>query len=212
MARTLPKPVVEAIELAINIAHQQGKAPDLIKIAEIFNTTYESVGRIRRRIVRFARTGIDERKKAGPKPLKGQNEDEVAQFVRDLLAQRPELGQKAVSDCCLEKFGVRIGQSTISRLMKGRGIPHKRTCKLYPKTKLVSTHPDGIIMPVSSERVPAAEASPDYTVAPPIRSYTSPYQSLSQNAGGAPVEESSDPPTTNPYYIPNNMRRFAPYA
>lgn len=37
-------------------------------------------------------------------------------------------------------------------LMKIKRIPHKRTNKFYKKAKLVSTHPDGEIMPLP-ERV-----------------------------------------------------------
>jgi hypothetical protein len=62
MAPRLPKEVGVAIELAIKIAHSKGKRPDLENIALIFDTTYQSVSQIRRRINTIAITGIDPRK------------------------------------------------------------------------------------------------------------------------------------------------------
>lgn len=151
MAKTLPKEVVTAIELAIQIAHAKGKIPDLVAIAAIYDTTYESCSRIRRRLVKFERTGIDDRKKAGPKPLKGMDGAQVASFIRKLLDSRPDLDQKGISACLLQEFGVVLGQSTVSRLMKANGIPHKQSNKFYRKTKLVSTNPEGKVMALPLE-------------------------------------------------------------
>jgi len=143
MAPRLPQHVVDAIEVAINIAHTAGKRPDMENIALIFNTTYESITRIRRRLRDFERTGVDNRKKSGRKRLQGLGEDEIAQFVGELIQTRPDLDQKGISEVLMERFQLKIGQSTISRLMKDKGIPHKRTNRLYRKTKLVSTNPEG---------------------------------------------------------------------
>jgi len=180
MARTLPKPTVAAIETAIQIAHERGKPPDMVAIAAIFDTTYESVSRIRRRMIRFERTGVDDRKKPGPRPLKNQDESQVADAIRVLLDQRPELDQKGVCEVLLEQFGVQFGQSTISRLMKNKGIPHKRTNKFYKKTQIVSTHPEGQVMPLPNERM-AATALSVLTMSND-KPYTSPYSPANTSA------------------------------
>ncbi len=178
MARTLPKATGAAIETALQIAHNRGKPADMVTIAAIFDTTYESVSRIRRRMVRFQQTGIDDRKKPGPRPLKDQDESQVADAIRVLLNERPELDQKGISEVLFGQFGVHFGQSTISRLMKNKGIPHKRTNKFYKKTKLVSTHPEGQVMPLPSERLAAAVALTGMTMPNGGGSYSSPYSSI----------------------------------
>ena len=180
MARTLPKPTVAAIETAIQIAHDRDKPADMVAIAAIFDTTYETVSRIRRRMIRFERTGVDDRKKPGPPPLKNQNEAQVADAIRVLLDQRPELDQKGVCEVLLEQFGVQFGQSTISRLMKNKGIPHKRTNKFYKKTQIVSTHPEGQVMPLPSERMAATALS--VLNMSNDRPYTSPYAPANSSA------------------------------
>ncbi|KAK0119865.1 hypothetical protein ONS95_011295 [Cadophora gregata] len=148
MARTLPKPTVAAIETAIQIAQAQNKAPNIPAIAAVFFTTYETVSRIRRRLLRFEFTGVDERKRSGPKYLKSQNEEAVVNTIRLFVEAHPGTDQKAVCYKLEEVFGVRYSQSTVSNLMKVRGIPHKKTNKFYKKAKLVSTHPNGMIMPL----------------------------------------------------------------
>ncbi|KAH7410966.1 hypothetical protein BKA64DRAFT_741590 [Cadophora sp. MPI-SDFR-AT-0126] len=149
MAPTLPKPTVVAIETAIQIAHAQNKGPDMTAIATIFSTTYQTVIRIRRRLLKFERTGVvDEHKRSGPKYLKSQNEEAIVNTIRLFVEGHPGTGQKAVCDELEEKFGVRYSPITVSRLMKVKGIPHKNTNKFYKKAKLVSTHPDGEVMPL----------------------------------------------------------------
>lgn len=120
----------------------------MISIASIFNTTYESVSRIRQRLRRFELTGIDDRKKPGPKPLQAENEAEIAKFVRVLLEEHPEMDQKAVGKEVAARFRKSFGQSTVSRLMKNNGIPHKQMNQLYKKTRMISTHPEGYVMPL----------------------------------------------------------------
>jgi len=134
------------------MAHTQNKAPDMTAIASISSTIYESATRIRRRLIKFERTGIDERKRSGPKYLKSQNEDAVINTIRLFDETNPGTDQKAICDKLEERFGLRYSQSTVSMLMKIKRIPHKRTNKFYKKAKLVSTHPDGEIMPLP-ERV-----------------------------------------------------------
>jgi transposase len=210
MAKTLPKPVVAAIELAIHTAHNNGKHPDLEAIAAIFNTTYKSVCCIRKRLVNFARTGIDPRKRPGPKLLKGQNDTQVATFVRNLLEMRPDFDQKKISHACEEEFGVKIGQSTISRLMKRNGIPHKQSNRLYKKTKLVSTNPEGkvMVLPLAEvERQSGREIAASALSQLPLAqgSYKSPYQQ--PTAAGSAM--SVDRPPTTPV---SNSNYHSPYS
>jgi len=67
----------------------------------------------------------------------------------------------------------------LSRLYKKRGIPQKGTIKLYPKTKLVSTHPESLIMPASSENGSAVEVLTERSMAAPIATYASQYRNPS---------------------------------
>src|SRR4051794_22014763 len=131
MAKTLEKETVAAIEQAILTAQKAGRQPDLHAIARIFNCTYQSVCYIRRRIEKHQRTGIDDRKKPGRKPLPEQ--DRMAQSLRELLQRRPELDQSALSDFLFEEYGKRVCQATISRILKKNAIPHKISNKLYKK-------------------------------------------------------------------------------
>jgi transposase len=156
MAKTLEKETVTAIEHAILTAQKAGKHADLHAIAGIFNCTYQSVCYIRRRLEKHQRTGIDDRKKAGRKPLAGH--DRMAESIRNLLAKRPELDQSAISDYLLDEFGVRVCQATISRILKKNGIPHKISNKLYKKSKLFTTNPDGKVMVEDNAREVAASA------------------------------------------------------
>lgn len=149
----------------------------MIAIAAIFDTTYESVTRIRRRMVKIERTGIDDRKKPGRRPLQDQSEADIAQFIRETLAIYPEYNQKTIGTCILEHFGVQFHQSTISRLMKTNAIPHKQSNRWYKKSKLVSTHPEGKIAPLPERNV--AFGTPDGQV-----EYRSPYSSSLPAAGG----------------------------
>ncbi|KAE8449231.1 hypothetical protein EG329_008398 [Mollisiaceae sp. DMI_Dod_QoI] len=183
MAPTLPKPVVAAIETAIQIAHNQGKAPDMVTIATIFNTTYESVARIHRRLRKFEATGIDDRKRPGPKPLQNQDERDIARFIRGLLEERPELDQKTVGKEIEGKYGTSFGRSTISRLMKKNGIPHKRTNQFYRKTKIVSTHPDGYVMPLERATQETRNVDDQFaglSAVASVTEYSSPYALFSQ--------------------------------
>ena len=138
MAKTLEKEVVAAIEMAIITAQKAGRHPDLHAIAAIFNCTYQSVCYIRRRIEKHQRTGLDERKKAGRKPVGDQAK--MAESIKALLARRPELDQSAICDYLFDEHGVRICQATVSRLLKRNGIPHKISNKLYKKSKLFTTN------------------------------------------------------------------------
>lgn len=141
MAKTLEKETVTAIEHAILTAQKAGRHPDLHAIAGIFNCTYQSVCYIRRRLEKLQRTGVDDRKKAGRKPLADQ--DRMAESIRSLLAKRPELDQSAISDYLFDEFGVRVCQATVSRLLKKNAIPHKISNKLYKKSKLFTTNLEG---------------------------------------------------------------------
>ncbi|KAG4433555.1 hypothetical protein IFR05_010951 [Cadophora sp. M221] len=158
MAKTLPKPTVAAIETAIQIAHDQNKRPDMVAMATIFCTSYVTICRIRTRMLRFQRTGIDERKRSGPKYLKNQDEEAITNRIRTFVETNPGVNQETVADKLLEEFGVSYSLSTISRVMKVKGIPHKKTNKFYKKAKLVSTHPEGRIMPMP---LPAPERVDD---------------------------------------------------
>jgi transposase len=123
MSPRLPKEVVAAIELAINIAQARGLRPDLEGIATIFNTTYKSVTLIRRRINTIASTGIDPRKKAGPKPLGGVDQDEIERCIRELTARNEEVDLNGIARVVKERFGIEMGRSTVSRFIKARSIP-----------------------------------------------------------------------------------------
>jgi len=98
MASRLLKEVAAAIELAINITQSKGKRPDLENIAAILDTTYQSVHHIRQRINITAATGIDPRKKSGPKIFDGTNLDDIEQCIREILERNAELDQKAISN------------------------------------------------------------------------------------------------------------------
>ena len=101
----------------------------------MFDTSYKSVTCIRRRMERHRVTGIDDRKRPGKKPL--ENEAAIAEAARELITSRPEVDQTGVGGFLFERFGQRLHQSTISRLLKKYEIPHKMTNKLYKRTKLV---------------------------------------------------------------------------
>jgi transposase len=171
MAKTLEKDTVAAIELAILTAQKAGRHPDLHAIAGVFNCTYQSVCYIRRRLEKHQKTGIDDRKKAGRKPLADQ--DRMAESIRGLLAKRPELDQSAISDYLFDEFGVRVCQATVSRLLKKNGIPHKISNKLYKKSKLFTTNPEGRVMVEDNSREVAASALSSL----PNALYESPYKS-----------------------------------
>jgi hypothetical protein len=168
MAKTLEKPTVAAIELAIRTAQRAGRHADLHNIASIFNCTYQSVCYIRRRLERHQRTGVDDRKKAGRKPLADQ--ERMAEAIKDLLARRPELDQSAISDYLFDEFGVRVCQATISRLLKKNAIPHKISNKLYKKSKLFTSAVEGKVPVEHISREMAASAL--YSLP---TSYKSPY-------------------------------------
>ena len=171
MAKTLEKETVAAIERTILTAQKAGKNPDLYAIAGIFNCTYQSVCYIRRRLEKHQRTGIDDRKKAGRKPLADQ--DRMAESIKKLLAERPELDQSAISDCLFDEFGVRVCQATISRMLKKNGIPHKISNKLYKKSKLFTTAPGGKTVPVEVDN--AREVAASALSSLPNGTYKSPY-------------------------------------
>jgi len=156
MAKTLKKDTVSAIEQAIWTAWNENTYPDLHAIAEMFDTSYQSVCYIRRRIEKHQRTGIDDRKKPGRKPI--SESDQMVTAILDLLARSPELNQKAVSDMLYEQFGKRLCQASISRIYKKHGIPHKISNKFYKKSRLFTTHPTGQVMVVDNSREIAASA------------------------------------------------------
>jgi transposase len=143
MAKTLEKEVVAAIELAITNAQKSGQPPDLHAIAARFNCTYQSVCYIRRRIEKHQRTGVDDRKKPGRKPL--ADRDKMAESIKGLLARRPGLDQSAIRDCLFDEYGVRLCQATISRMLRRNAIPHKISNKLYKKSKLFTTNEGCVI-------------------------------------------------------------------
>ncbi len=122
-APRLPKEVGAAIELAIKIAHAKGKRPDLENIAFIFDTTYQSVSQIRRRINTIAITGIDPRKKPGPKALGGADKDEIEWCIRQMTERNPEVELKEISRVIQERFGMAVHTTILSRFIKARNIP-----------------------------------------------------------------------------------------
>lgn len=171
MAKTLQKETVVAIEQAILAAQQAGRHPDLHAIAAIFNCTYQSVCYIRRRIDKHQKTGVDDRKKPGRKPIPEQ--DRMASSLRELLQNRPELDQSALSDYLFDEFGKRVCQATISRILKRNGIPHKISNRLYKKSKLFTAQ-EGQVRLEDSSRALAASALSELPTAP-YESYRSPY-------------------------------------
>jgi transposase len=123
MAPRLPKEVGAALELAIKITHSKGKRPDLENIALIFDTTYQSVSQIRRRINTIAVTGIDPRKKPGPKALGGADKDEVERCIRGMTETNPQVELKEISRVIEERFGTAVHYTNLSRFIKARNIP-----------------------------------------------------------------------------------------
>lgn len=97
----------------------------------------------------------------------------MAESIRGLLAKRPELDQSAISDYLFDEFGVRVCQATVSRLLKKNGIPHKISNKLYKKSKLFTTNPEGKVMVEDNSREVAASALSSL----PTAMYESPYKS-----------------------------------
>ena len=170
MAKTLEKETVAAIEQAILTAQKANRHPDLHGIAAIFNTTYQSVCYIRRRIEKLQRTGVDDRKKSGRKPM--PEEGAMIEAVRALLLRRPELDQSAVSDYLFDEFGVRLCQATVSRIYKKNGIPHKVSNKLYKKSKLFTMNPDKPGRVVTGDMQRAVAVSALFALPP---TYRSPY-------------------------------------
>jgi hypothetical protein len=86
------------------------------------------------------RTGIDyrlpeHRKIPGPKTR--VNEEQIAESVRNLLRERPDLSQKQVSEFLMEHSEVKLELCGVSRYLKKYAIPHKQMIKLYRNTKLV---------------------------------------------------------------------------
>ena len=156
MAKTLKKDTVSSIEQAIWAAWNANRYPDLHAIAEMFNTSYQSVCYIRRRIEKHQRTGVDDRRKPGRKPISESNQ--IVNAILDLLARSPELNQKAVSDVLYEQFGKRLCQASISRIYKKHGIPHKISNKFYKKSKLFTTNPMGQVTVADNSREIAASA------------------------------------------------------
>ncbi|PMD41527.1 hypothetical protein L207DRAFT_528140 [Hyaloscypha variabilis F] len=123
MAPQLPKEVVSAIEVAINIAYSQNKRPDLKGIAAIFNTSYEAVRYINCRIRTIITTGTYPKKKPGPKLLRGANQEEIEQCVRQIVEQKPEVQLKEIVSVVKERLDVELGTTTMSRFIKAKGIP-----------------------------------------------------------------------------------------
>ena len=123
MGRGLPKEVVAAIELAINIANSQNKHPDLKGIAAIFNASYEGVRYINCRIRTINETGSYPMKKPGPKLLRGANQEEIEQCVREIVERDPETQMKEIVHVLKEKLDVKLSTTTMSRFIKKKGIP-----------------------------------------------------------------------------------------
>ncbi|KAF4635421.1 hypothetical protein G7Y89_g2677 [Cudoniella acicularis] len=116
MAPPLPKKVVEAIELAIDIAHKNNKIPNMNAIAESFNTTYSTVTYIRRRVLKIQKMSFDYRQPSDPKPLK--NQDKIAEAIRDLLQRRPEFDQTQVHEYICAVFGIKCAHQLFQTLSK----------------------------------------------------------------------------------------------
>jgi transposase len=123
MGRALPKEVVAAIELAINIAYSQNKRPDLKGIAAIFNASYEAARYINCRIRTINATGSYPKKKPGPKLLHGANQEEIEQCVREIVERDPEVQMKEILRVLKEKLDVELSTTTVSRFIKRKGIP-----------------------------------------------------------------------------------------
>ena len=85
-------------------------------------------------------------------------QDLMIAAILDLLQEKPELDQSAVSDHLFEQFGKRLCQATISRIYKKNGIPHKISNKLYKKSRLFTTHPEGQVLTKDTSREIAANA------------------------------------------------------
>lgn len=141
MAPVLPKPTVTAIELALQLADDNNQKPNFEAIASIFFTTYTTVTRIRRRNKKRAETGIDERKRAGPKPTIKTPEEEaqIALSIKALIEREPNYNQADISEWAERELGVKLSQGSWSRFMKRNAVPHKQSHKMFPKSKLVVT-------------------------------------------------------------------------
>jgi hypothetical protein len=175
MSPRLPKEVVAAIELAINIAQSRGVRPDMESIASIFSTTYKSVTLIRKRINTISSTGIDPRKKGGPKPLGGADPDEIERCIREVTAKDEETDLNSIGVVVKERFGVELGRSTVSRFINARNIPFKGG-RGGPKGKGGSGRgrAGSRRKPASVERQPTG-LLPEVTAAEDGTMYTSPY-------------------------------------
>jgi transposase len=140
MAPPLPEATRLAIQLAIQLAHDNNQKPDFKAIAAVFFTSLSAVYHARKRIVRNAEPGYAP-KRAGPKPaIKSADEEEViAKAIREFIEQNVNVHQDVISDWVHERFGVKLSQSSWSRFIQRHGIPHKTSNRFWPKSKLVQT-------------------------------------------------------------------------
>lgn len=80
-------------------------------------------------------------KRAGPKPAikSPEQEEEIAEAIKEFIAQDVSVNQDVIRDWCEERFGISLSQSSWSRFIKRHDIPHKAGSKFWPKSKLVQT-------------------------------------------------------------------------
>lgn len=141
MAPTLPKATVVAIEHALQLAEDNNQKPNFEAIAAIFFTTYTTVSRIHRRNKKRVETGIDERKRAGPKPTikSPEEEEQIALSIKALIEREPNYNQSDISEWAERELGIKLSQGSWSRFLKRNAVPHKQSHKMFPKSKLVVT-------------------------------------------------------------------------
>src|ERR1700710_2915092 len=118
----MPRHISKADASAIDEILTNEPNVNLHEVANRYNTTYETVRQRRVRIRRFQSTGIDERKRAGPR---GKVTEAIKEYALWLISKDNQLYEDEVATHIEYEFNVKLSQPTISRLWASTQITHK---------------------------------------------------------------------------------------
>jgi transposase len=122
MAPCLRPEVIAAIEIAVELNEGSLESAYIHALAKIYKTSPQAVVYNMKRYNKV-KNNCDDRKKTGRHAV--MDKDLAAEFMKELLAEMPGLRLEKLQQKVVERFGIHVSTSWVSRLCQRYGVVYK---------------------------------------------------------------------------------------
>jgi transposase len=137
MAPHLRPEVIAAIEIAVELNEGSLESAYIHALAKIYKTSPQAVVYNMKRYNKV-KNNCDDRKKTGRHAV--IDKDLAAEFIKELLAETPSLRLEKLQQKVVERFGIHVSTSWVSRLCQRYGLSTK-TPSLHGSRKFEFPNP-----------------------------------------------------------------------